>query len=126
MKTKNASRNFGFTFAGFFLFLAAAPLLKNHPLRIWPLLPSIGFLFLAFFRPSSLTFLSKKWQKFGEALQSFVGPVFLLLLFFFVFFPIGALLKLFKGDLINAKYDKTRETYWIKSEKVMTNFRDQF
>jgi len=43
-----------------------------------------------------------------------VVSIILTLVYFFIFFPIGLILKVFKMDLLKIKMDKTVFSYWQK------------
>jgi len=43
-----------------------------------------------------------------------MGSIIFTAVYFFIFFPIGLILKVFKMDLLKIKIDKTVFSYWQK------------
>ena len=50
----------------------------------------------------------------------------MLAVFFLVVTPIGIILKIFKKDLLNLKYDEKRKTYWLNRDKPIGTMKRQF
>ncbi len=51
---------------------------------------------------------------------------FVIAIFFFVFItPIGIVIRLFKKDLLNYKFNKDK-SYWIKKSNLKNNMKKQF
>jgi len=46
-------------------------------------------------------------------------------IFFFVVTPIGLLMRIFKKDLLNLKYNN-RNSYWIKKTDLKSKMKNQF
>ena len=46
--------------------------------------------------------------------------------FFLVVTPIGLIMKIMGKDLLNKKYDKKKNTYWINRYKNMSSMKKQF
>ncbi|AGH96709.1 SxtJ family membrane protein [Pseudobdellovibrio exovorus] len=121
-----SEKNFGLTFAVLFLILAIAPLLFQHPLRLWALITSAVLALISFTFPQLFKYSNRYWLKFGMLLGKIVSPVVLGLLFFLIFWPIGLLLKIFGKDVLNLKLQATASSYWIKSEEGLSTMKDQF
>ena len=129
MKSKKSSnRSFGVLFSIVFLIIALWPLIKSENLndvRIWSLIIAVIFLTLGILKSKILTPFNTAWMKFGILLGRIVAPVILGVLFFLVVTPIGLLLRLFKKDILNLKFDKKSQTYWISRDFKML-FKKQF
>ena len=73
-----------------------------------------------------LTPLNKLWFKFGMILGAIVTPIVMGLIFFLVVTPIGLIMRIMGKDLLNIKYDKKKNTYWINKDKNMSSMKKQF
>ena len=120
-----SNRKFGLVMSVFFLVLGFGPILRNHSIRLWPLLISIIFLLFSLFLEDKLYFIHKQWMRLGLILKSITTPVFLCILFFLVFTPIGLLLRLSGKDLIGINLKQKLNSNW-KNVIEQTDFREQF
>ena len=122
----SSNRNFGLVFFIVFLIVSIWPLTYDEPVRIWSSIISSVFLILGLMNSKLLTPLNKLWFKFGMILGAIVSPVVLGVVFFLVVTPIGLIMKIMGKDLLNKKYDKKKETYWIKRDKPRSTMKQQF
>jgi len=122
----SSNRSFGLVFFGFFLIVSFWPLLHENEIRIWSLIISLIFLILGILNSSLLTPFNLLWFKFGIFLGSIVAPIVMLIVFFLVLTPTGIFLKIFKKDLLNLKYDRKKETYWLNRDKPLGTMKRQF
>ena len=122
----SSNRSFGLVFFGFFLIVSFWPLLHENEIRVWSLIISLIFLILGILNSSLLTPFNLLWFKFGILLGSIVAPIVMLIVFFLVVTPTGIFLKIFKKDLLNLKYDKKKETYWLNRDKPIGTMKRQF
>ena len=121
----SSNRSFGIVFFFIFLLISVYPLLYNENIRIWSLIISIIFLFLGIINSRILTPFNHIWFKFGLVLGRFISPLIMGLVFFLVVTPIGLLMRVFKKDLLNLKFDKN-DTYWINKQEPKSKMKDQF
>ena len=121
----SSNRSFGIVFFIIFLLISVYPLLYNENIRIWSLIISIIFLFLGIMNSRILTPFNHIWFKFGLVLGRFISPLIMGLVFFLVVTPIGLLMRVFKKDLLNLKFDKN-DTYWINKQEPKSKMKDQF
>ena len=121
----SSNRSFGIVFFVIFLLISVYPLLYNENIRIWSLIISIIFLFLGIINSRILTPFNHIWFKFGLVLGRFISPLIMGLVFFLVVTPIGLLMRVFKKDLLNLRFDKT-DTYWINKQEPKSKMKDQF
>ena len=121
----SSNRSFGIVFFIVFLLIALYPLLKGNDLRIWSLLISFIFLALGLINSKILTPLNKLWFKFGLLLGRFISPLIMGIIFFVVVTPTGIIMRLFKKDLLNLKYNK-KESYWINKSGPKSKMKNQF
>ena len=120
-----SNRSFGIVFFIVFLLIALYPLINNHSIRFWSLLISLVFLVLGILNSKLLSPLNLLWFKFGILLGRFISPIIMGLIFFFVVTPIGLLMRLFRKDLLNLKFNN-KNSYWIKNKPEKINMKDQF
>tara|TARA_B100001057_G_scaffold388529_1_gene395978 strand:- start:18 stop:401 length:384 start_codon:yes stop_codon:yes gene_type:complete len=121
----SSNRNFGIVFFIVFLLIAIYPFLKGNDLRIWSLLISFVFLVLGLINSKILTPLNKLWFKFGLFLGKIVSPLVMGFIFFIVVTPIGIIMRLFRKDLLNLKYNQ-KKTYWIVKAGPKSKMKNQF
>lgn len=120
-----SNKSFGIVFFILFLIISLWPLLNSGNVRIWSLLLSIIFLILGFLNSRILTPFNKIWMKFGVLLSNVVSPIIMVIVFFLVITPIGLLMRLFKKDLLNLKFNKNY-SYWIEKKGPLSKMKNQF
>ena len=122
-----SNRSFGIVFFIVFLIISLYPLLNSENIRIWSLIISFIFLILGLFNSKFLNPLNKIWFKFGLFLGKFISPLVMGIVYFIVVFPTFLLIKLFKKNYLNLKYDNSKESYWITNESDEDkNMKNQF
>ena len=121
----SSNRSFGIVFFAIFLIIAVHPLINDENLRIWSLLISLFFLILGLINSKILTPLNKLWFKFGLFLGKIVSPFIMGIIFFLVVTPIGFLMRIFRKDLLNLKYNKDK-SYWIEKTGPKSKMKNQF
>ena len=119
-------RSFGIVFFLVFITIALYPLLNNHEIRIWSLIVGFIFLFLGMVSSPILKPLNLIWFKFGLFLGKFISPIVMGIVYFLVVFPTFLLLKLFKRNYLNIKYERNKNSYWISIKNKNTSMKDQF
>ena len=103
-----SNRSFGIVFFIVFGLIGFYPLINDGDLRLWSLLISLIFLILGYLNSKILTPLNILWFKFGIFLGKVVSPIILGFIFFIVVTPTGILVRLFKKDLLNLKFQKVK------------------
>ena len=121
----SSNRSFGIVFFIVFLLIALYPLLKGNDLRIWSLVISFIFLVLGSINSKILTPLNRLWFKFGLLLGRFISPLIMGIIFFIVVTPTGIIMRLFKKDLLNLKYNK-KKSYWINKSGPKSKMKNKF
>mgnify|MGYP001466994379 CR=1 FL=1 len=119
-------KSFGIVFFVVFLLVSLYPLLNNHEIRIWSLIVGFIFLFLGMVSSPVLKPLNLIWFKFGLFLGKFISPIVMGIVYFIVVFPTFLLLKIFKKNYLNLKYDRNRSSYWINVKDKNSTMKDQF
>ena len=129
MNNKNmnipSNRNFGIVFFIVFILISLYPLLNSENIRFWALIISLTFLFLGILNSQILTPLNKLWFKFGILLGKIISPLIMGIIFFLVVTPTGLLMKLWRKDLLNLKFNN-KKTYWIEKNEPKSKMKNQF
>ena len=121
----SSNKSFGVVFFIFFLIISLWPLLDNGEIRVWALVLSVIFIALGLLKPYLLTPLNRIWTRFGFFLGSFISPIVMGILFFFIVTPTGFLMRIFSKNFMNLKKDNNK-TYWINSNDRKSQMKDQF
>ena len=126
MKPQSSNRSFGLLFFTVFLILGLWPLKNSGNPNYYLIGISIIFLLLGLKNSKLLFPLNKFWIKFGEILGLLLAPIIMALVYFFFLTPISLIVRLSGKDLLGVKFNKTKETYWIKRKKKLGSMRKQF
>ena len=73
------------------------------------------FLILGFILPSVLRPVYRIWMLLAYFIGGIVSRVILTVLFYIVLTPTGLVLRLFGKDVLDQRFEKDRESYWIKN-----------
>jgi hypothetical protein len=123
---QGSEKSFGIVFSIVFLIVALYPLMNSEDLRIWALVVSAIFSFLAFAAPQVLALPNKLWFKFGILLGSIIAPIVMALVYFLTVLPTGLIMRLLGKDLLKQKLDKNAKSYWIERNEPMGSMKNQF
>ena len=74
------------------------------------------FLILGFILPSVLRPVYRIWMLLAYFIGGIVSRVILTVLFYVVLTPTGLVLRLFGKDVLDQRFDKRRESYWVKKD----------
>ena len=116
-----SDRSFGWTFTGVF---ALGAFVYPWVLALAALTAAVTLL-----RSQWLAPLKRGWMRLGELLQRVVSPVFLGLVYFAVFTPVGFVMRLAGRDALARRFEPARPTYWLRREPPGPrddSFRDMF
>ena len=83
------------------------------------ILCGVGFalLLLGLIRPKLLSHPYKAWMRLSLILGFLMNHLILSLMYYFVFTPIGIVMRMFGKDFLHKQFDKNATTYWIKKEQ---------
>ncbi len=102
---------------------------KNKTGYIWFYSSGADFLLLGMVAVQVLKPIYIIWMRLAFVLGWINTRLILLAMFYLIFMPMGFLIRLFKGDLLDRKIDKKSNTYWRKKEIVdfePSNYQRQF
>ena len=120
-----SNRSFGVVFFVVFLLISIYPLINEDNIRYWSLIISFIFIILGLLNSKILTPLNKIWFKFGIFLGRIISPFIMGIIFFFVVTPTGLLMRIFKKDLLNLKFNSNK-SYWIEKVEPKSKMKNQF
>ena len=126
MKPQSSNRSFGIIFFIVFLIIGLWPLKNSGNPNLYIIGISGIFLVLGMFNSKILSPLNKAWIKLGELLGIIIAPIVMALVYFIVLTPISLIVRMFGKDLLELKFLKKRETYWIKRKKDLSSMKKQF
>ena len=126
MKKQSSIKSFGILFFFVFLIVGLWPLLNDKEIRIWSIILSVIFLVLGLTESRILNPLNNYWIKLGEILGKIIAPIVMLIVFMGVVTPMAFLVKLFGKDLLNLKFNKKTNSYWLQRQKKIGPMKNQF
>ena len=121
----SSNRSFGIVFCVVFLIISFYPIINDENIRLWSLLAAFVFLILGILNSRALTPLNRLWFKFGILLGTIISPIIMGIIFFFVVTPTGLLMKLFKKDPLNRRFNNNK-SYWIEKNEPKSKMKNQF
>jgi len=83
------------------------------------------FLILGFILPSVLRPVYRIWMLLAYFIGGIVSRVILTVLFYVVLTPTALVLRLFGKDVLDQRFEKDRESYWIKKD-LSGHTKDQY
>ena len=126
MKSKSSNKSFGLLFFVVFLIIGLWPLKNGENLNVYFIIASVVFLILGLLNSKLLTPLNKSWIKLGEILGIIIAPIVMALVYFVILTPVSFIVRVFGKDLLNLKFLKEKDTYWIKRKKSLGSMKKQF
>ena len=126
MKSQSSNKSFGLLFFVVFLIIGLWPLKNGENLNFYFITTSIIFLILGLINSKLLTPLNKSWIKLGEILGIIIAPIVMALVYFVILTPVSLIVRMFGKDLLNLKFLKEKDTYWIKRKKILGSMKKQF
>ncbi len=121
----SSNRSFGIVFFIVFLIIAIYPLTSDGPIRLWSIGLSLIFLILGLLNSKILKPLNIIWFKFGLFLGKIISPIIMGIIFFLVVTPTGLIMKFFRKDLLNLKFNNNK-SYWIHKSGPKSKMKNQY
>lgn len=111
-------RSFGLIVGGGFAVLGLLPVvLRGQPPRLWALSIAAALAVGGVVIPRALRPLHRVWMQLAEVLGWINTRIILLLVFFVVIVPTGAVLRVIGRDILNLKFSRTADTYRVLRTK---------
>jgi hypothetical protein len=110
----SSDRSFGLVFAAFFAVIGIVPLLRHSggP-RWWAFVVAACILAVALLCSSWLATPNRLWTRLALLLNRVVSPLMMGILFFGMFTPLAAILRLAGRDNLRLRRDASANSYWI-------------
>ena len=126
MKPQSSNRSFGIIFFIVFLIIGLWPLKNSGNPNLYIIGISGIFLVLGILNSKILSPFNQAWIRLGELLGTIIAPIVMALVYFVVLTPISLIVRISGKDLLELKFLKKRETYWIKRKKHLSSMKKQF
>jgi len=112
-------REFAFVTAGLFagLFGIFFPWLFSAAYPYWPWVLAATLVSWGLVAPLTLRPVYRAWMKFGLLLSRITTPLVLGIVFYFVVFPIGFVMRLTGWDAMSRRFDDSADSYRVASTK---------
>lgn len=110
-------KKFGISLSIVFLLITLL-IFKKSGRFIWPtFLLSFLFFVTALIKPFLLKPVQAILARIGLVMNWIFSRLILFIVFYLLFTPMGLIIKLFRGDLLDRKIEKCKDSYWRKKEK---------
>jgi len=126
---KKELRKFGIAFSLILAVLGVLLLWRGRDYYYYFFILSAASLFLGLFLPFVLKPVHQISKTLSILMSWFVTRVILIVLFYLIVTPIGLLMKLFGKNLLDLKFDKNTDSYWITRKTLKyekKNYENQF
>tara|TARA_B100000886_G_C20365028_1_gene466936 strand:+ start:520 stop:888 length:369 start_codon:yes stop_codon:yes gene_type:complete len=122
MIEKKSLSIFGFIWSGIIAFFSV-----KHNINFLKFV-SLSFIMCSLFFPEIFlkTYIYQGWVKFGNLIGNLNSKLIILILFFFVFTPMGFFLKLFGKTFLLKQIDKKKKSYLINRKIQPGSMINQF
>ena len=94
------------------------PYIFSHSLPRWPWIVLALFAGFALILPIALKPVYIVWMYFGLLMSKITTPLVMGIAFYFVFFPIGLIMRIFGSDPLGRKFDPAATTYKISCSSI--------
>ena len=120
-------RDFGITFSVFIvvLFVFVFPWVFDARIPVWPWFFCMVSLPISLLIPRSLELIYKSWMKLGLVLSKVTTPFLLAIVFYFIFFPMGLLMRPFR-DALRKRSSGSLESYRVEPDNINTSMDKPF
>jgi hypothetical protein len=109
-------RKFGLMMGGAFLVIAIILIWRDHWTGPYFAVLAGFFLLSGLLLPRILSPLERAWMDFAFALGVVMTYAILTLTFFIIITPVGFFIRLIGKDLLERKFDSTKQSYWVAVE----------
>lgn len=119
-------RNFALLLGAIFAALfGLAPMLRHHPMRLWPWIVALALWSFALLAPSALRPLHRGWTRLGQALGWFNTRVILTLLYAIIVTPLGVAMRLLGRDPMARKFEPAKASYRVPATERSHNHMER-
>ena len=126
MKNFSQEKNFGITFSIIFTLILLYLFFIYSTVSYILLFLSTFFLTTALVKPNLFYFPNKLWLNFSKYLSRLTSPIIFFILYFFIFTPMGILMRAIKKNYLGLRPVKNEKTYWRLREDKSSDLDKQF
>jgi Saxitoxin biosynthesis operon protein SxtJ len=109
-----SDRSFGFTFVVVFALLAALGWWRAWAWAAWPTGLALLTLATTLTRPQLLRPLNRQWMRLAALLHRIVSPIMLGAIFYGIFTPVAAGMRIIGRDAMRRRFEPAARTYWVE------------
>ena len=109
-----SDRSFGVTFVVVFALLAVLGWWRAWSWAAWPAGLALLTLVVTLTRPTLLHPLNRQWMRLAELLHRIVSPIVLGAIFYGMFTPVAAFMRIIGRDAMRRRFEPAARTYWIE------------
>lgn len=99
------------------LFGALIPWMRDLSYPLWPWIMMAILAFWALSAPKTLAPVHRIWMRFALLISKVTIPVFLGIVFFLVFVPLGLIYRVFGRDTMHRDFEPDQPTYRVGTDK---------
>ena len=121
---KAALRKFGLMMGVFFSIVAAVLFIKHRQSALPGAIVALVFFSIAISTPTLLKYLYIIWMKLAFILSWFNTRLLLCVIFYLVLSPVGLVMRIFRVDLLERRFNPGLDSYWKAREKTTLAKRD--
>ncbi|MBF0522358.1 MAG: hypothetical protein HQL24_04790 [Candidatus Omnitrophica bacterium] len=122
---------FGYGLAVILSFIAIRLWIKHgiSPIKIILLILAGIFFFISLIKVELIKPFYKKWMVVAETIGNIITHAIFIIIFTFIFSPVGIILRILKKDPLQEKIDIKAKSYWKKKvihNKDLNRYQQQF
>ena len=114
---KPTLRKFGLIMGSFFLIVATALFVKHRQSVLPAAIIALAFFLIAISIPTLLKYLYIVWMKLAFILSWFNTRLLLCVIFYLVLSPVGLIMRIFRVDFLERRFNPSLDSYWKAREK---------
>ena len=114
---KPTLRKFGLIMGLFFSIVAAALFIKHRQSALPGAIVALVFFSIAISTPTLLKYLYIVWMKLAFILSWFNARLLLCVIFYLVLSPVGLIMRIFRVDFLERRFNPGLDSYWKTREK---------
>ena len=126
---KPTLRKFGLIMGLFFSIVAAALFIKHRQSTLPAAIVSLVFFLIVISMPSLLKYFYIVWMKLTFILSWFNTRLLLCVIFYLVLSPIGMIMRIFRVDFLERRFNPSLASYWKargKKQSLPEDYSKQF
>jgi hypothetical protein len=107
-----SDRSTGFWIAAILVLAGVLPMVRHHPPKFWAFPAAILILLVSVAAPRALHPINWGLTRLGLLMSRVTNPIVMAVLFYVIFTPVGALIRMMGKDPLNVRFDPKAASYW--------------